>query len=185
VISDRRASGPVCKALRTAGLDPTVARNIAQAASRFREHHPQFLVIATAVLQSATPRELIDFFRIDAGLVRSRAGHLGKKQRGDIIIRVGNLAFDPLNRTVTFNRDVVQLTPTETKLLLVLAGRPGKVVSRRELLECLDGDVEIYARTIDRHVSNLRKKLDPHMSESSRIVTVNRGGYRLGSPSAR
>ena len=77
--------------------------------------------------------------------------------------------------------DGVELTRTEFDLLLALAHTPGRVFSRYELLNRVQGsDYEGYERTIDAHVKNLRRKLGDDPRQPRFVVTVPGVGYKLG-----
>ena len=74
----------------------------------------------------------------------------------------------------------VELTPNEYKLLVALARYPGRAYSRFELVNRVQGyDYEGYERTIDVHVKNLRKKLEPDPGKPRYVETVTGVGYRL------
>jgi len=70
------------------------------------------------------------------------------------------------------------LTSTETRLLDVLRGQPGKVFSRSELIALVMPDTVVLERTIDVHIKSLRQKLGPL---GRQIETVRRAGYRFRS----
>ncbi|MBV9121471.1 MAG: winged helix-turn-helix transcriptional regulator, partial [Chloroflexi bacterium] len=72
----------------------------------------------------------------------------------------------------------VELTPSEFDLITVLAGSPGRVFSRNELLKRLD-NYDGSERTIDVHVRNLRSKIEPHPVDPHYIETVFGVGYRF------
>lgn len=94
--------------------------------------------------------------------------------------RAGSLVIDLDKRTVTQDGQVVDLTATEFDLLLVLARSPGRVFSRMELLDRVQGEAfEGYDRTIDVHIKNLRKKIEPDPREPRYILTVYGTGYRF------
>jgi DNA-binding response OmpR family regulator len=89
----------------------------------------------------------------------------------------GPLRIDPHSRQVRVRDQVVDVTRKEFDLLLLLASRPGAVVSRKELMaQVWQDDWAVSNRTIDTHVSTLRTKL----GDKSLIVTVRGVGYRLG-----
>jgi DNA-binding response OmpR family regulator len=72
------------------------------------------------------------------------------------------------------------LTPSEFELLAVLMAAPGRVFSRLELLDRLQGTAfEGYERTIDVHIRNLRTKIEPESSNPRYIETVYGAGYRF------
>ena len=93
----------------------------------------------------------------------------------------GRLRIDEHRHEVTVDGEPVALTPTEFKLLATLASFPGRVYSRFELLNRVQGtDFEGYERTIDAHVKNLRRKLGDDPSRPHFVETVHGIGYRLG-----
>ena len=93
---------------------------------------------------------------------------------------VGGLRIDLVRHRVTVDRRDVELTPTEFKLLAFLAREPGRVFSRRDVMQHLWESTYIGdERACDVHVSKLRKKIEPDGGERQRIVTVRGVGYRL------
>ena len=93
---------------------------------------------------------------------------------------IGELEINCWGRTVTLRGQQVSLTPTEFRLLEVLAGSPGRVFTREELLGRICGpDFEGMDRTIDVHITNLRRKIECD-GDPQYIVTVHGIGYRLG-----
>ena len=95
-------------------------------------------------------------------------------------IETDGLVVDPSRRSVEVRGDFVQLTYVEFELLRTLAGNPGRVFSRRQLLEALWGDSSYREpRTIDVHVRHLREKLERDASEPEFILTVRGAGYRF------
>lgn len=96
-------------------------------------------------------------------------------------IRLGDLEVDKDAQRATLQRsatqEVVDLTPIEYKLLINMMGDPGRVFSRDELLDAVWGkNVHVYARSVDTHVSKLRKKLG---DRSDMIESVHGTGYRI------
>ncbi|MFN8483356.1 MAG: response regulator transcription factor [Anaerolineae bacterium] len=94
--------------------------------------------------------------------------------------RVGDLVVDLENRRVTKSGDIVNLTPTEYKLLAVLAETPGRVVSREQLLSRVWGD-EYLGDTdyIKRYVWYLRQKIEDDPSNPEYVLTDRGFGYSL------
>lgn len=77
--------------------------------------------------------------------------------------------------------EFLNLTPTEYKILVTLARKPGRVYSRLQLLDSVMGEAFIhYERSIDTHVSNLRKKVEKDPAHPKYIHTVYGIGYRFG-----
>jgi DNA-binding response OmpR family regulator len=114
-------------------------------------------------------RELVA--RIRAVLRRARPDMAGADQ-----IAFGDVTLDFAAHTVLAGEEEIQLTATEYKLLAVLARNPNRVFSRLQLMEAAVGDYyEGYERTIDSHVSHLRRKI----GSESLIQTVKGAGYKL------
>jgi DNA-binding response OmpR family regulator len=92
----------------------------------------------------------------------------------------GRLVIDTVQHVVTRDGGTVHLTPNEYRLLVALARYPGRVYSRFELIEKVQGyDYEGFERTIDAHVKNLRKKIEPDSAHPRYVQTVPGAGYKL------
>lgn len=101
---------------------------------------------------------------------------------GASLLRVGELTLDRDSRLVTSNSATVDLTPSEFDLLATFMSQPGRVFSRLELLDRLQGDAyEGYERTIDVHIRNLRTKIEPDPRNPRYVLTVYGIGYRLAA----
>jgi DNA-binding response OmpR family regulator len=95
----------------------------------------------------------------------------------------GNVSLDPDRRVATVDRRALDLTYVEFELLRTLVAQPGKVFSRRALLQAIWGDSSYREpRTIDVHVRHLREKTEQDPSEPELILTVRGAGYRLREP---
>ena len=95
----------------------------------------------------------------------------------------GNLTLDPDRREVRIDGRGLDLTYVEFELLRALVAQPGKVFSRRALLQAIWGDSSYREpRTIDVHVRHLREKVEQDPSEPELILTVRGAGYRLREP---
>jgi DNA-binding response OmpR family regulator len=82
---------------------------------------------------------------------------------------------------VKVNGELLNLTPTEYKILVTLARKPGRVYSRLQLMDSVMGEAFVqYDRSIDTHVSNLRKKVEIDPAKPKYIHTVYGIGYRFG-----
>lgn len=120
------------------------------------------------------PREVIA--RIRALLRRSQLGQAPVVQR----LHVGELQLDVGQRTLHARDEPVDLTPTEFNILRILMENPGHTYSREELLEkSLGYGYEGFGRTLDTHIRNLRKKIEPDPKNPTIIQTVYSVGYRL------
>ncbi len=95
----------------------------------------------------------------------------------------GNVSLDPDRRVATVDGTPLDLTYVEFELLRALVTQPGKVFSRRALLQAIWGDSSYREpRTIDVHVRHLREKIEQDPSEPELILTVRGAGYRLREP---
>ena len=96
-------------------------------------------------------------------------------------MKVGDLAIDTARYEATCQGQKLELTTTEFKLLSTLARSPGRVYSRMQLLDTVQGiDYEGYERTIDAHIKNLRQKMDSTLKQCGcHIETVRGVGYKL------
>jgi DNA-binding response OmpR family regulator len=98
----------------------------------------------------------------------------------DEVLEEGEVRIDVPRRTVQVRGDEVQLTFVEFELLRTLASAPGRVFSRRQLLERLRGGADYREpRTIDVHVRHLREKIEQDAREPELILTVRGVGYRF------
>jgi DNA-binding response OmpR family regulator len=93
---------------------------------------------------------------------------------------VDGLVLDTEKRTVAIEGRLVELTQMEFDMLRVMAESPGRVFSRMQLLDRLQGDsYEGYERTIDSHIKNLRKKIEPDPDNPKYVLTVHGVGYKV------
>lgn len=127
------------------------------------------------VTKPFSPREL-------TARVRAVLRRLEKQGVEQEILRAANIVVDRVGRVVTVNSKSIDLTPSEFDLLVTLMSTPGRVYSRLELLDRLQGTAyEGYERTIDVHIRNLRTKIEPDPSNPTYIETVYGAGYRFSA----
>ncbi|MFC1861757.1 response regulator [Chloroflexota bacterium] len=120
------------------------------------------------------PKEVIS--RVRAVLRRSDVKPVSKST-----LNVGEIMIDTNKRLVHRGDLNIELTPIEFDILRVMAENPGRVYSRMQLLDKVQGDAyEGYERTIDSHIKNLRKKLELDLEHPRYIITVYGVGYKLG-----
>jgi len=111
--------------------------------------------------------------RVRAMLRRAEPGSDGS------LIEYGDISIDPQKMRVRRNGIVLDLGPTEYRLLNVLISRPGRVWSREQLMERVwEGNLEIDQRTVDVHIGRLRKALTQKGAQNP-IRTVRSAGYAL------
>ncbi len=164
------------------GLD--VAREI-----RRKENTPIIMVTARAeetdrliglelgaddyIVKPFSPREVVA--RVRAVLRRAGAAPASPHR-----IQLEDLEVDLDEHTVRRDGQPVELTPTEFTLLSTLASQPGRVFTRLQLLETLQGTAyEGYERTVDAHIKNLRAKLERDSRQPHYVETVFGVGYRF------
>ncbi|MCO5385870.1 response regulator transcription factor [Desulfosporosinus sp.] len=112
--------------------------------------------------------------------VLRRSSGVSQESASSVIIR-GEISLDVSSHKVLKRGQEVFLTPTEFNILHLLATRPGTVYSRLQLLRQAMGEEYLYyERSIDTHVSNLRKKIEDNPSEPKYVETVFGVGYRFG-----
>jgi DNA-binding response OmpR family regulator len=126
------------------------------------------------VTKPFSPRELVA--RVRAVLRRTH----GDLVPEPAILRVGDLVLERESYVVTQGGEPVDLTRSEFELLAVLMERPGRVYTRMELLDRMQGEAFApYERTVDVHVKNIRAKLDDDSREPRYIETIYGVGYRM------
>ena len=112
-------------------------------------------------------------------LLRRRA-QLTATPAQETIIEFGAVRVDPAARTVTVNGVAAALTPKAFDLLVALIRREGRVTSRVELLREVWGyGPLVLSRTVDSHVAELRRKIEPDADAPRHILTVYKAGYRF------
>ena len=125
------------------------------------------------VTKPFSPRELVA--RVRATLRRA-SGQLGPTT----VLRAGDVELDTAALATTVAGKAVDLTPTEFQLLVTLVRQPGRIFSREQLLKAIHGVVfEGYDRSVDSHVKNLRRKIEPNPRQPRYIQTVYGVGYRF------
>jgi len=125
--------------------------------------------------------------RVRALLRRVQAGGDAGGEEGGIwsseVMAFGDVEVSPATRTVLRKGELVELTPKEFDLLVALLERRGAVISRQVLLKEVwgYGNADINTRTVDVHLSELRRKLEDDPSHPRFLLTVRKAGYRLAT----
>lgn len=127
------------------------------------------------VIKPFSPRELVA--RVKAILRRSSEQNLLAER---ISFSNGELVIDTAQQMIVKHGDLINLTPNEYKLLVVLARHPQRSFTREELIEKVFGySYEGDARTIDQHIKNLRQKIEPDPKQPKYVCTVYGTGYKF------
>jgi len=126
------------------------------------------------VTKPFSPREVVA--RVRAVLRRTRAEPVAESE----ILTVDDLTLDVGRHSVVRGDEALELTPSEFEILRAMMSAPGRVFTRLQLLEAAQGQAyEGYERTVDTHVKNLRRKIEPDPPNPSYILTVHGIGYKL------
>jgi DNA-binding response OmpR family regulator len=128
------------------------------------------------------PRELIARIRAILRRARVETGELAAQAQPERV-SVGDVDLDKGTRIVMRGGEQVALTSVEFDLLESLMRSAGRIVSREELVKTILGrNFTPYDRSIDTHVSNLRKKLGHYLDGVERIKTIRGVGYIYANP---
>ncbi len=128
------------------------------------------------IVKPFSPREVVA--RVRAVLRRTE----GETARPETVSAgsAGELTIDLTKHTVRLKDRPVELTPTEFDLLSIMMQNPGRVFTRLQLLDRVQGQAfEGYERTIDAHVKNLRQKIEPDPKNPRYLLTVFGVGYKF------
>jgi len=129
------------------------------------------------VTKPFSPRELAARVR---AVLRRAARDLD--DAGPALLESGPFAVDLRQRTVSVDGTPVTLTPTEFRLLALLVREPGRTFTREQIIDRVFGyDFDGFDRTVDAHMSSLRRKIDAVPGTAKRIQTVYGSGYRLNN----
>lgn len=129
------------------------------------------------VVKPFSPREVVARVRAVLRRVGENNGALEDGMPG--AVRVRDLEIDEGAHEVRVGGMAVSVTPAEFRILTVLVQNAGQVLTRSQLLDLVHDDGSIFERTLDRHINNLRRKIEPRPEEPSYIVTVYGVGYKL------
>ena len=123
-----------------------------------------------------SPRELAARVRV---VLRRTAREQSERTQDEL--KQGPITVNIPHGTVHRDSTAIRLTPTEFRLLVLLMGDPGRIFSRELIIDRVFGyDFDGFDRTVDAHVSSLRRKLDSAPGEPRYIHTVYGLGYKFG-----
>jgi DNA-binding response OmpR family regulator len=126
-----------------------------------------------------SPRELVA--RVNAHLRRIQSLQPNSSQSTLLSFHHRKLVVDFNKHEVWVDGNLTALTPTEFKILQLLTQVPGRVFSRGQLVEQVQGySYDGFDRTIDSHIKNLRHKIEPNPDEPAFIITIFGVGYKFG-----
>jgi DNA-binding response OmpR family regulator len=128
------------------------------------------------VTKPFSPREVVA--RVRALFRRVETGTL-VAHGADRVKRIGDLEIDRTFYEVRVGGRPASLTATEFRILAILAENPGEVFTRAHLLDRLEDDGQIFERTLDRHINNLRKKIEADPRNPEYVMTVYGIGYKM------
>jgi DNA-binding response OmpR family regulator len=166
------------------GYHVRASRDIATGIRRFRLTSPDLLIIDTGLLENRVPEDVVQRFHVwrrygDHYHPHSPTAGSATHSSGSIASALENLKLDPATLTVHNGDRVASLTPTEFAILLMLISRRGKAVTRDELLDAFKHENTSFDRVVDRHICNIRHKIDLNATSPSIIKTVRGLGYRI------
>ncbi len=127
------------------------------------------------IVKPFSPREL-------AARVRAVLRRTSRQSSSDpASVEYDGIAIDFQKQTVIRGDERPSLTPTEFRLLAMLASQPGRPFSRDQIIDGVFGyDFDGYDRTVDVHIANLRRKIEPDVRKPRYVQTVHGVGYRFG-----
>jgi DNA-binding response OmpR family regulator len=125
-----------------------------------------------------SPREVVA--RVKSVLRRTERREVPSKSNER---RVGAITIDLAAHDVQLDGKPVTLTPTQFKILEVLSSHVGQTLTRDQLLQRVSVDGDVFDRTLDRHIANLRARIETEPANPRYIVTVFGVGYKMVAPS--
>ena len=128
------------------------------------------------IVKPFSPREVVARVRAVLRRVDSSSGQTDQDQN---VVRIRDLEIDEGAHEVRMGGLPVAVTPAEFRILSVLVQNAGQVLTRSQLLDLVHDDGSIFERTLDRHINNLRRKIEPRPEDPAYIITVYGVGYKL------
>jgi two-component system, OmpR family, response regulator len=183
---DRTAGQPPDALIIDVGLPDTDGRDLCQALRAQGVQAPVLFLTA----RDSLPDRLSGFeaggddyvtkpFAFSEVIVRLRALLRRARPDGDSVVEVGNLRLDPVAHAARSGHQRADLTPTEFRLLAVLAARPGDAVRRHELVRAAwPHGAMVHDNTLDTYIARLRRKLR-RLDDAPEIKTVHGVGYSI------
>jgi two-component system alkaline phosphatase synthesis response regulator PhoP len=133
------------------------------------------------VAKPFSPRELVARVK---GVLRRYDRNPPRRRVSKGVLRFADLEIDRAAHEVREGGRQIKLTPTEFRILEVLIRAPGRAFAREVLLGRISGSGDIVERTLDRHIANLRHKLERDPANPRYVLTVFGIGYKFAKPAA-
>ena len=128
-----------------------------------------------------SPREVVARTRAVMRRFEEPAG-TAPPEAGGQRLRLASLEIDLGAHEARVRGQLVPLTPSEFRILTILGQHPGQVFTRAQLLDLIDDEGTVYERTLDRHINNLRKKIEVDPQQPEYVLTVYGVGYKMKKP---
>ena len=128
-----------------------------------------------------SPREVVA--RVRTVLRRGERGAAAPSApAARVLQRVGGMTIDAAAHDVRVDGKPVMLTPTQFRLIQVFADHVGQTLTREQLIDRVSVESDVYDRTLDRHIANLRARIEPQPAQPRYILTVFGVGYKMVEP---
>jgi DNA-binding response OmpR family regulator len=124
-----------------------------------------------------SPREVVARVKSVLRRAERREAQASSNER-----HVGAITIDPAAHEVRVGGRPVTLTPTQFKILDVLSSHVDQTLTRAQLLERVSADGDVFDRTLDRHIANLRARIESDPGNPRYIITVFGVGYKMVDP---
>ena len=130
-----------------------------------------------------SPREVLARMKAIFRRSKHQASVQNQPVGAEELIQIGEIAIYPEKYEVIVREESIDLTPKEFELLLYLARRENRILSREQLLNAIwDYDFAGETRIVDVHISHLREKIEKNTKKPEYIITARGFGYKLETP---
>ena len=179
VSTDRKTVEGLRRGLAASGYRLRASRDIPAGIRRFRRTAPDLLIIDARLLAHSIPEDVLGRFHVWQRHGDHYHPHGSSARSAAGTAAIDGIALDPENLTVRIGERLASLTPTEFAILVLLIRHRGKAVTRDEVLDAVSHEGTPDDRVVDRHICNLRHKIDLTPGSPSMIKTIRGIGYRV------
>jgi len=184
VSTDRKVTQSLRRALGGEGHSVRASHGISAGIRRFRLTSPDVLILDARLLENQLHENVIQRFHVwrwhgDGYHPHGAAVPHATSSSGSLSSADARLALDPAALCVRIGNRCASLTRTEFAILVALLNNLGKPLTRDELLETTKHEDVVFDRIVDRHICNIRHKIDVSPNSASIIETVRGVGYRI------